>query len=121
MRLSSLALFLLFIGCSEETRLTGFDTQGWKDDKMGCTSHRLNLIDELMQRQSEITGLGQEEVVDLLGKPDMHELYSRNKKSFTYFLAQGPDCPEALDNPAKLVIRYDGLGRSKDIIYYKKD
>lgn len=121
MRFSNVIVLVLLLSCTEESRLEDFDTEGWKQDKMGCKAHRITLIDELMSRQNEITGLGQEEVIKLLGKPDRHELYSRNKKSFTYFLVKGPDCDKAIGNPAKLVIRYDGLGRSKDIIYYKKD
>lgn len=88
---------------------------------MGCNGQRLELVDELMTRKSEITGLGQEEIVDVLGKADMHELYSRNKKSFTYFILNGPDCEKPTASPSKLIIRFDGLGRSKDIIYYKAE
>ena len=119
MRYSNWILLFLAFACAGEARLKGFDNQGWQDDRMGCQSKRLTLIDDLMARKSEITGLGQEEISKLLGKPDQHELSSRNKKSFTYFLAQGPGCPNAVDNPPKLIIRFDGLGRSKDIIYYK--
>jgi hypothetical protein len=119
MRYNSLILMLLLFSCTQSKELTGFDTESWKSDVMGCNAKRLALIDALMERKAELTGLGQEEVVAILGKADMHELYSRNKKSFSYFLSNGPDCDEAAENPPKLVIRFDGLGRSKDIIYYK--
>ena len=120
MRFSSLFVILLLTSCSETSRLSDFDRQNWIMDAGGCNTIRVSLIDDLMSRKAEITGLGQEEVVELLGKPDMHELYSRNKKSFTYFIASGPSCANAIDNPPKLIIRFDGLGRSKDIIYYKE-
>lgn len=120
MRHYSLVLIFLVISCSGGPGLIGFDAQRWKEDIMGCKEDRLVLIDQLMERKSELTGLGQEEVVELIGKPDMHELYSRNKKSFTYYLSNGPDCDQADDNPPKLIVRFDGLGRSKDIIYYEK-
>lgn len=120
MRYVNLLLILLAFGCTQESRLSGLDKNAWQEDAMGCQAARLEIIDDLMARKSEITGLGQEEIMELLGKPDMHELYSRNKKSFTYFLANGPDCATAVNNPPKLVIRFDGLGRSKDIIHYKR-
>ena len=120
MRYASLLFILLSLSCADKSRLVGFNTSAWQDDPMGCSAARLNLIDELMERKAELTELGQEDIVALLGKPDMHELYSRNKKSFCYFLASGPECEEASSNPPKLIIRFDGLGRSKDIIYYKQ-
>ena len=120
MRFSSLFVILLLASCSETSRLSDFDRQNWIMDGGGCNNIRLSLINDLMSRKAEITGLGQEEVVELLGKPDIHELYSRNKKSFTYFITNGPSCANATDNPPKLIIRFDGLGRSKDIIYYKE-
>jgi len=114
-------LLALILACTNSKRLEGFDHQTWETDVMGCSGQRLSLIDDLMDRRNELTGLGQEEIKAILGKPDRHELHSRNKKAFVYYLADGPDCQSGQENPPKLVIRFDGLGRSKEIIHYKSD
>lgn len=120
MRFSSIIVLFITLSCSGNTELlSGFNKSDWQEDKMGCNGRRNQIIDELMARKVEITGLGQEDITAVLGKADMHELYSRNKKSFTYFLASGPDCQTSVASPPKLIIRFDGLGRSKDIIHYK--
>lgn len=113
------SLVMISIACSSPQEIDGFASDQWINDPMGCKSERNNLIKNLMDHKAEISGLGQEEIIAVLGKPDKHELYSRNKKSFTYYLSMGPGCPNALENPPKLVVRFDGLGRSKEIIHYE--
>ena len=129
-------LSLLFIfSCSQDPVLEGFDSQRWQADAEGCDGKRLAQVDEIDNRKAELVGLGQKELIEVFGKPDRHELYSRNKKAFIYFLGGGPGCSEpagiiAPDSLAvttdsltmpqkKLVIRFNGIGRVKEIIVYK--
>ena len=113
------SLIIIVSACSNPQNIDGFARDQWVNDPMGCKSERNDLIINLMDHKAEITGLGQEEIVAVLGKPDKHELHARNKKAFTYYLSNGPDCQAEIENPAKLVIRFDGLGRSKEIIHYE--
>jgi hypothetical protein len=105
--------------CSQKPILQGFDSQKWQEDANGCNSHRIALADEVLHRKAELVGLGQNEIVEIFGKPNRHELYSRNKKAFVYFVDGGPDCPEQKEIADKLVIRFNGVGRLKEIILYK--
>ena len=122
MRLSKLIILLsLFsMGCGNQSVLEGFNDKEWKEDAMGCNANRKGLIDDLMLRKADLQGMGQTEISSTLGDPDRHELYSRNKKAFVYFISPGPECEQSVENPAKLIIRFDGLRRAKEIIYYKE-
>jgi hypothetical protein len=110
---------MVFFSCSKQPILPGFDSQKWQDDADGCDSQRIQLVDEVLNRKAELVGLGQNEIVEIFGKPNRHELYSRNKKAFVYFVGGGPDCIEQKEIADKLVIRFNGIGRLKEIILYK--
>lgn len=112
-------IFLFLLSCNQAAMLQGFDSEQWKDDEGGCNNQRLELVDEIMIRKAELKGLNQNEITAVLGKANRHELYSRNKKAFVYFVSGGPNCENKKENPEKLVIRFDGIGRAKEIILYK--
>ena len=112
-------LLLVILSCTGEPILDGFDSQKWQEDINGCNKERIELADEALNRKAELVGLGQNEIIEVFGKPNRHELYSRNKKAFVYFVDGGPDCQEQKEIPDKLVIRFNGIGRVKEIILYK--
>ena len=79
---------------------------------------RIFQVDTLVSQKNILAGLGQEQIIAILGNPDRHELYSRNKKAFVYYVNAGPDCPSPAQKLSKLIVRFDGIGRSKEIVYY---
>ena len=112
-------LGIFIIGCQSKPIIEHFDVEAWQNDETGCNNVRGSLVETLMLQKEKLYGMGQEDIQDILGKPDRHELYSRNKKSFTYFVSPGPDCSTPSDPQLKLIVRFDGIGRAKEIIYYK--
>jgi hypothetical protein len=111
--------FVIILSCSNEPILQGFDSQIWQEDKDGCDKQRITLADEVINRKAELLGLNQNEITAVFGKPNRHELYSRNKKAFVYYVDGGPECQEQKTIPDKLVIRFNGIGRANEIILYK--
>ena len=114
----SISAIVLF-ACTSKFSLDGFNSSEWVVDKDGCNNKRVGLVEDIMDNKDELLGHGQNDIVDILGKPNRHELYSRNKKAFVYFVAGGPECSQADSTQSKLVIRFDGIGRTKEVIYYK--
>jgi len=112
--------FLFMLSCNPGAELQGFDSQRWQEDENGCNGQRIELADEIINRKSEIMGLNENEISAVFGKPNRHELYSRNKKAYVYFIDGGPECDQPQENPDKVVIRFNGVGLAKDIILYKK-
>jgi hypothetical protein len=116
--LLTISLMVLF-SCNQQSTLPGFDSQKWQADKDGCSDQRGALAQELIKNKDKLTGLGQNEITDLLGTADRHELYSRNKKAFVYFISGGPNCEKQVGGQvSKLVIRFDGIGRAKEFVLY---
>jgi len=116
-----IVIFILFfiVGCIPKTALKGFDSSAWKNDANGCNGIRKVLVDEIINRKDELVGLGQEDIFNTLGKPNRHELYSRHKKAFVYVINGSADCLTNGVKEEKLVIRFDALERTKEVILYK--
>ncbi len=115
-----LLALLLITSCTGKPLLPGFNSRQWQADTAGCQGYRAGLAKELINRKNELAGSSQNDITALLGKPDRHELYSRNKKAFVYFINGGPGCNPTRENPDKLVIRFDGIGRAKEVILYQQ-
>jgi hypothetical protein len=111
---------VVLLACSQQSILTDFDSEKWQADTDGCNNQRGALAKDLINRKDKLTGLGQNEITELLGNADRHELYSRNKKAFVYFINGGPNCENQIGNQvSKLVIRFDGIGRAKEFVLYE--
>ena len=106
--LNLLLLVLLFTSCYQPPKIDGFDTDQWSAALTECTDYRIVTIEHLVKEQEEkILSLNQNEVSNLFGNPSQHQLYNRNQKFFYYQL----DC----ENTKRLALRFDALGRVKEI------
>ena len=117
-KLISIVLITL-MACSSNFSLNNFNSDDWIADRNGCEMKRSGLVEDLVNRKEELFGHGQKDIVAVLGKANRHELYSRNKKAFVYYVSGGAACSMPEDTQEKLVIRFDGIGRAKEVIYYK--
>ena len=72
---------------------------------------------QLMDSEKDkLLGLDQMQIVEILGKPDLNELSTRNQKFFHYFIEPSPSCPAATDSLSKkLVIRFNAMGLAKEV------
>ena len=115
---SLLFSFLLFIVCScgqSTPDLEGVNTDVWKSDKYGCLGKRTQFITSITNQKDKLKSLTEDDVIDLLGRPDQNELYSRNQKFYRYFLEPGPSCENAVPNPKRLIIRFNAIGLAKEV------
>lgn len=98
----------ILIGCYQAPNLKDFDQEKWEKAITECTNYRLVAAKDLIDLQRQmILGLNQNEITKLFGNPTQHLLHSRNQKFFFYQL----DC----DNTKRLSLRFDALGRVKEI------
>ena len=102
-------LTLLFlIGCYSAPKIDGFDQQQWFNSLTECNDYRMLISDSIFKgSQSPLLTLSQNELQELLGKPDQHQLFNRNQKFFYYSL----NC----DKTYQLAVRFDALGRVKEV------
>lgn len=110
-RLSLLALFLSLAACSKPLpELEGINRQAWMEDKNGCNGKRALMETAVSTEMDKLKGLSEMDIVELLGKPDEHELYKRNQKFYSYYVTAGPDCTVPDETPRRLVVRFNAMG-----------
>ncbi len=96
--------------------LEGIDKTLWETDKSGCGNVRITMVNSIKAEKEKLLGLGQLDVVELLGRPDQNELTSRSQKIFYYFLEPGPLCEHATDSLSqRLAIRFNAMGLAKEV------
>jgi hypothetical protein len=87
-----LVLFCILTHCQSLPELKGFDAEAWKKDLKGCQNQRKKMIPILEQNQDKLKGLDVTQIISILGKPDVEELYERNQLYYIYFYAEGTHC-----------------------------
>lgn len=96
--------------------LEGVDVEAWQRDKNACNNIRGTMREAMDREKEKLLALKQMQIVSLLGRPDVNELYSRNQKFFYYFVEPAPDCTSAQDTTAqRLVIRFNAVGLAKEV------
>ena len=115
--LSAACLSLSFFSCSPSPeKIKDFDGDVWKSDRQGCEAKRLSQIDNLIHQREKLLALDEMAIVNILGKPDEHEIYKRNQKFYYYYIEPGPECSSlAKDAGQRLVIRFNAVGLAKEI------
>ena len=109
-------ILLVLFSCSTPLpKLEGIDISLWKADKYGCLLQRNLFISKITTQKDKLKSLTEDDIIDLLGRPDQNELYSRNQKFYRYFLEPGPSCNGAPANPKRLIIRFNAVGLAKEI------
>lgn len=113
----SIFLFLFCLSCDKPLpTLEGMDLEKWRRDENACQDMRSSMREAIESQKEELLALDEMQVVELLGKPDLNELSSRNQKFFYYFLEAAPACDVAADSAAlRLVIRFNAVGLAKEV------
>lgn len=105
-------------GCNKKLEISNFDAEAWKADKMACLNKRQSLGNNLLEAKSELLELTQQDIIDLLGRPEMQELYTRGQKFYIYHLTPGSRCESVNSNankPRLLYIRFSALNQVSEV------
>ncbi len=109
-------LLSLLAACSKPLpNLEKIDLEKWKEDKWGCSRNRLATLPELASQKEKLKGLSQDDIVNLLGRPDKNELYKRNQKFFYYYLTPGANCGRDTITQ-RLSLRFNAMGFAKEVL-----
>ncbi|MBD1395985.1 hypothetical protein H9Q13_02310 [Pontibacter sp. JH31] len=116
-----LTLLPLVWACSEPTRITGFDSNKWQQDKKGCQNNRQQLVPEFESIRRELYGRTEGEIKDILGKPDAEQLMSRGQRLFIYYLEPGAQCQQRnkLSDANRAEVRFNALNKVSEITYLR--
>lgn len=112
-------VFLLTVwlmACSNNTtKFDGVDLSQWIKDPEGCNRNRIPMVPLILSQKDKILAQSESDVIKLLGKPDGVELYKRNQKLYHYRITPGPDCKDQDSLYSELLIRFNAMGRAKEI------
>ena len=105
--------------CDSSKKIKGFDTTTWQADRLGCGGQREALRQSFDTIRQELKGLTQDEVLDVLGKPDFQRLYERNQKFYVYFLEPGAQCEGKADasRARTVVLRFSAIELVTEVYY----
>ena len=115
----------LLAGCGTSSRrewamARHFPAEAWQRDRRGCAGERQQLVAALDSLRRDLRGFSQDEIVEVLGRPDAQRLEPRNQKLFVYFLEKGPQCQQpTTESPARTVaVRFNATGYVTEITYH---
>jgi hypothetical protein len=114
-RILTLTFLILFACGQRQAELTGVDLTAWKQDPQGCKGLRSKMIRSLDDQRKKLLGMSEMDIIDLLGRPDENELYTRNQKFYHYFLEPSAACQSEIKSPKMLVIRFSALGLANEV------
>lgn len=111
-------IILLFCRCGKNVSLEGFEEQNWKEDKLGCSGDRDEMVPVIIDQKEKILGLPESKVLQTLGRPDFQELSKRNQKFYFYYLLPGPQCKNGLSGAKEqtLQIKLNSVGYASEIL-----
>ena len=122
--LLKIALSLWILTSSETTRpdIAGLNYEKWELDKYGCEGDRMDMVRLVIENKDKFLRFRQNQIIDILGKPDNLTLYDRGQTIYFYYIMYHPNCPDvsyrAEEERVKLEIRFDALNRSKEVFVY---
>jgi len=117
MRLSFLLFALVLLSCSHPLpTLDNIDIEKWKSDKNGCNGERTSMMESIKAQGDKLQGLSEMQVIDVLGRPDQNELYTRNQKFYFYYLQPGKPCGNDSLPALRLQVRFNAVGLAKEIM-----
>ena len=106
---------LVLSKCNPVVQIEDFDSGSWKQDRLGCQGIRLNQEETLWLNREQLMDISENQIIQLLGKPNHTELYVRNQKFLVYYVGASKDCANGSKMPRSLLIRFDALNYSNEI------
>ncbi len=120
--ISLISLFFLFSCSTSLPEIEGMDYEAWVTDKYGCSGKRIELVSLIDLNSKKFLRYNQNEMIDILGRPENQTLFTRSQTIFYYYIRHNPNCTsqETMqeDDQVKLEIRFDALNRSKSLFVH---
>lgn len=116
-------VFITLVACSSAPdRIGGLDLIKWRSDRGGCKDSRKAQMGDFKKIEKEIMGKHIDEVGQILGRPDIHQLGTRDQKFYVYFFEKGFHCNDIKQKSEaqKVILRFNAIGYLAEITYQTK-
>ena len=115
-KLFLLLLYLAFSCGKPLPQFENMDMAKWRNDKNGCKGDRVKMLPALNEQKGKLKALSEDEILELLGRPDQNELWKRNQKFYHYFLEASIKCDSTKKYAQKLTIRFNAMKLAKEVV-----
>jgi hypothetical protein len=106
---------ILIFSCSTSVSLN-IDKEEWMKDYDGCSGYRMDVYDKILKEKDHLLGLSTGKILEILGNPNMNQLYKRNQKFFVYQISPGSACPhQDTGEELFLIFRFNAMGLTNEI------
>ena len=104
---------------SAPDKLGTLDLKKWRADRNACKNDRQTLAAPFKSEQKQLLGKFIDEVGEILGRPDIHQLGERNTKFYVYFLEKGVQCDDIAKKSTakKVILKFNAVGLLSEITY----
>jgi hypothetical protein len=123
-KMTTRGLIMLLISgimaCSSPREKIGtLDLNKWRGDRGGCNGVRSTLKKDFKAIQGQLKGKFADDIGELLGRPDIHQLGERNVKFYVYFFEKGPQCEDMKlkSDAEKVILKFNAVGLLSEITY----
>jgi len=114
-----LFLIIIFYSCQKAPEIAGFDSEKWIENRGSCESSRESMAEILEKNKEKIYKLSQNQVLQLLGKPDLREPYQRGQVFYIYLLEEGVHCSKASKTSKRklkaMILRFTAIDKVVEI------
>lgn len=119
----SFLIVALTVACSSGPEKLGrLDLRKWRSDRNACDGIRETLAGDFEAEQKELLGKFIDEIGEILGRPDIHQLGERNTKFYVYFLQKGTQCEDIKNKSEakKVILKFNAVGLLSEITYQNR-
>lgn len=113
--LFALPVILLTTSCTKKIDVGDFNSEKWISDQQGCSGHRAEMVEDILEIRENLLGLYQKSIIKVLGKPEGEELYERSQTYYWYYIDPSEKCDSTYENPRRLTIRFTALGIANQV------
>ena len=119
---TSYIIYIMLLSCSAPDKIGALDLVRWRSDRGGCEGKRVMQEADFKTIEKEILAKHIDEVTHLLGRPDIHQLGSRDQKYYVYFFEKGDHCQDITKKSIskKVILRFNAIGLLAEITYQTK-
>jgi len=115
-----LGTITLFCSCNEPVNFKNFSQENWKKDNLGCEGLRETEMEHFKEVKEVIQGVGETDILAILGRPNRHVLGKRMKKNYFYFVEV--TCKDLTTTPKSwLEVKFNSVSQVDEVVYKTAD
>ena len=111
------ALWFCLVACDRVPQIEGFEPEVWKSDFSGCKGARTKLSPILENKRKELKGVGEHELLEVLGKPNSVQLLERQQRYFIYWIENPAECLDSTQTYKEVRIRLSALNKVTEVLF----